>query len=369
MKNVTYIFKSGRKQKIEENLVEAKDFFYGLHFLDSLKYNIQIIEFKDNRNILSPLFFLFDRFMNKILNLPFYSSKLININNLKKLIKTDHLILVSESTICSIFPLLLILKRIFRIEVSLFVMGLYSKKLKFRALKPIHNGIIKVLILFVDNVFFLGEEELRLAKKIHRNENKLNHFPFSVDTEFWKSDKDINLGSNKKIIFVGNDGNRNFELLIKIAELLPEFEFVFVSKIPEINNSSLKNVNAINGQWDSKDVTDEDLKKLYSNSRFTILPLKESTQPSGQSVALQSMSIGIPVLISNTAGFWDRKNFKDNENIILIEENTPEYWVKEIKKAYNNLDLLNSISKNSYKLVNEKFDLINFNQKLLSYLK
>lgn len=369
MKNITYIFKSGRKRKIEDNTVEAKEFYYGLQFLDSLKYSIQIIEFEDNRNILTPLFFLFDRFMNKIINLPFYTSKLMNINNIKKLIKTDHLVLISESTLCSAFPLLFLLKKICRIEVSLFVMGLYSKNLRFNKLESVHNLFIRIMVLFVDNVFFLGEGELRKAKELHGNKRKLQHFPFPVDAKFWGLKKELDLSLNNQILFVGNDGNRDQALLLKIAELLPEFEFTIVSKLPLLTNSSLKNIRIVNGEWGSSSVTDQELKKLYSNSRITILPLKETSQPSGQSVALQSMAVGIPVLISYTEGFWDKQTFKNNEHIFLIKENTPEYWAKKIEEAYHDFDLLNSVSRNSLKLVNQKFDLVKFNEKLLSYVK
>ena len=37
-------------------------------------------------------------------------------------------------------------------------------------------------------------------------------------------------------------------------------------------------------------------------SKITIIPLKNTLQPSGQSVALQSMANGTPVLISKTDG-------------------------------------------------------------------
>ena len=53
----------------------------------------------------------------------------------------------------------------------------------------------------------------------------------------------------------------------------------------------------------------EDLDCVYS--------FKNSTQPSGQSVSLQCMSVGVPVLISKTDGFWDYDLFKDNKNIFF----------------------------------------------------
>ena len=55
----------------------------------------------------------------------------ISIQNIKILLKTDKLILVNETTYCSLAPLLLIIKLFKRIDVYVFVMGLYSKKLRF----------------------------------------------------------------------------------------------------------------------------------------------------------------------------------------------------------------------------------------------
>ena len=99
-----------------------------------------------------------------------------------------------------------------------------------------------------------------------------------------------------------------------------------------------------------------------------IIPLVESSQPSGQSVALQSMSLGIPVMISRTSGFWDDKEFFQEKNIIFVEENTPENWVNKIKLILNNDKLLNQISTNSRNLINEKYNLEIFYNNLLLYL-
>ena len=54
---------------------------------------------------------------------------------------------------------------------------------------------------------------------------------------------------------------------------------------------------------------DKEIKKIYGECRFTILPLREAIQPSGQSVTLQSISCGTPVLITKTKGFWDEDKY------------------------------------------------------------
>ena len=63
----------------------------------------------------------------------------------------------------------------------------------------------------------------------------------------------------------------------------------------------------INGSWNDETISDAEIREIYEKSRLTIVPLKNSIQPSGQSVTLQSLSVGTPVIITKTDGFWDEK--------------------------------------------------------------
>ena len=76
-------------------------------------------------------------------------------------------------------------------------------------------------------------------------------------------------------------------------------------------SNKIKNENAevIYGNWHNDALTDAKIKEYYENALLTFLPLKETYQPSGQSVALQSMSLGVPVMITKTMGFWDIEKF------------------------------------------------------------
>jgi glycosyltransferase involved in cell wall biosynthesis len=49
-----------------------------------------------------------------------------------------------------------------------------------------------------------------------------------------------------------------------------------------------------------------------------VVPLKNVHQPSGQSVTLQAMSCGRPVILSNTKGLWARAVLRDGENCLLV---------------------------------------------------
>ena len=137
----------------------------------------------------------------------------------------------------------------------------------------------------------------------------------------------INFGSIKinqkdklqNLLFIGNDINRDFDLLFKIASSFENYHFTIVTENKGKNFDQLKNVNLLEGNWRNSYLKDSEILNLYHFADLVILPIKQSSQPSGQSVALQAMSSGTPVMITKTSGFWDFQAFQDNENIFFVE--------------------------------------------------
>ena len=79
--------------------------------------------------------------------------------------------------------------------------------------------------------------------------------------------------------------------------------------------------------------------------------------------------MGTPVIISKTIGFWDYKNFVNDENIFLIETNTAKNWADKINELYGDYDLLNRIAHNGKELIHSKFNLKIFNNYLEELFK
>lgn len=359
MNNITYIFSGGRIVKAN-NKNYSDDFFYGYRFLKNKNLNINVIEFEKKNYFFERLSYYFSKYSS----LPLSLFSILSLQNLKILKKTDNLILVNESVGFSALIPLIYLKKKHKIKTHLIVMGLFSKQVNYKILKKLHYQLIVLLIKYIDRVYFLGKKEHELASRIITNKKKLIFSPFCVHYDFWKS-QNIDLSKNEYILFIGNDGNRDIDLLVKIAREMKDKKFVFISSNYELLDSKLKNVKIINGNWKSDNLSDIDIKKFYENSRLIILPLKESSQPSGQSVALQAMSVGVPVMISKTEGFWDSKNFKDQSNILFQENNDYKYWIKNINSIYSDIQLLNHISKNATMLVEQKYNIQSFNNFLL----
>ena len=200
----------------------------------------------------------------------------------------------------------------------------------------------------------------------YKQKNKIKFLPFGVDKEFWSSN---NLDKNKSapILFIGNDSNRDFDFIVKLAKETPEENFLIISDYFEENyfdQFNLKNVEFYKGSWNKKILTDELLKSMYENAKLTIVPLKNSIQPSGQSVSLQSMSMNTPVIITKTEGFWDSKYFVHKKNIYFVEKNTILNWQNAISELINDENMYNSISANARKIIEEEFNVQNFSKKL-----
>ena len=130
----------------------------------------------------------------------------------------------------------------------------------------------------------------------------------------------------------------------------------------------MHNVELYIGDWNSNIFSDEFLRNIYEQSVLSIIPVKNSTQPSGQSVGLQSMMMGVPVMITKTMGFWDYDEFNHGENIYFVNENNINQWEKHINSLLSDKSLLNSLSKNGNSTVKNKFSLKNFSENLKSIL-
>jgi glycosyltransferase involved in cell wall biosynthesis len=146
---------------------------------------------------------------------------------------------------------------------------------------------------------------------------------------------------------------------------MEDTKFVIVSSRFSELETIPKNVTLIDGMWWNNKISDSQIKKLYQKSIFSIIPLKQSLQPSGQSVALQSMSSGSPVLITSTKGFWNPDKFSDNQNIFFINGNSLDVWKDRIEQLLTDEDLVCNVSKQAQLTVAKNFDLSHFSSLII----
>ena len=87
------------------------------------------------------------------------------------------------------------------------------------------------LFKFSNNIYFLGNGEHRYAHNHYpKHSEKFKLAPFSVDYNFWNKSSNDEFVKRNGILFVGNDGNRDFNLLLNIAKNISDIDFTFVTQ-------------------------------------------------------------------------------------------------------------------------------------------
>ena len=363
-KNIIYFFVSGRKDRIQNNDVMAKEFFYGYHHFKKSN-SVEIIEFNDNLakpNNLRILKFL-DKVIRKLTLLPVFLSEILSLLNLKKINESDHIVITNDRIGCSILPMLIYLKFFKKSSCtsSVFILGLFSNIKKSGLHSIFQKFYLYLFFKTIDNFIFIGEGEHTFASnRFKKYQNKFSYLPFAIDANFWTKNNQDKKKIEEYILFVGNDSNREFIKVIEIAKNLPEINFKFVTTQINEKEMNLPNVELVKGHWNHKLISDEDLRDIYQNAVISILPLKNTLQPSGQSVALQSMSMEIPVMISDTDGFWDKTSFFHEENIFFVGNNTVDNWTTELKKLYSDRKKINIVGKKGKSTIVKRFNLDTF---------
>lgn len=163
---------------------------------------------------------------------------------------------------------------------------------------------------------------------------------FGVDTQFW-SPSDGPGGSF--VLSIGNDGRRDFGSVVEAARLLPGTHFHLITSRP-LEGVLPANVELTKGSWSSAAVTDVDLRDIYRQALCVAVVLKDSFQPSGQSVTLQAWACGCPVILTRTSGMWSREMLRDGENVLLVEPDRPEEVADAIRRLAGDVELRRRLS-------------------------
>ncbi len=361
---ITFIFTKGRSIRLHDD-ESAKEFFYSYNYFEKNFKGAELFEYQENDNESRFLKFL-DKVLRKMTGLPFYTQEGPNKYQKKIISESNYLVYTNHRHGLSYLPYFFFKKR--DQNLSIIVMGLIKDSYGNKIQNYFASVLLKKLFKVYDNLIFLSDGEFKKAISIFsKYKDKFNFLPFSIDTDFWITSKDTI--DKEFVLFIGNDGNREYEKVVELVNEMKDYSFLLVTS--KINIEEIKNEKCqlINGNWLENKYTDSDIRKLYEKAKVTILPLKESLQPSGQSVALQSMSMKVPVMITATDGFWDYSKFDDKENIYFVKNNDINLWKTSIENLFHNDELLKKISNNANATIQENYKLEEFYKGIKKILK
>ena len=357
--SILYLFKKGRKLRLKNLENIPSEFFYGYRELSNEnEFNLDLLEQSDIDLGLKHIFL--NKFINIIsrllFNLPFQIILGLLLNkNYKKLRQKDFIVVTTNTM---------------GIAISIAnSFGLISSKVLFINMGLFKNNPNIFQVYFYRYIFHkvklltISKKEYNILKTLFNDKN-VKYVRFGVDKNFWYPQKKI-IG-NPYALAIGNDLARDWETLVNAwDENFPNLKIV--TSLPVF--TSKKNIKIIRGDWHSQELTDEEMKDLYRDSEFVILPLKQTLQPSGQSTCLQAMACSKAVLISNINGIWDKKLLKHKENIFFVKPNDETDLNRAIKSLFINKELRTKLEENGRKLITDHFNISNMKKDIKKILE
>jgi glycosyltransferase involved in cell wall biosynthesis len=240
-------------------------------------------------------------------------------------------------------------------------------------LKKVFYKINKIFILpkilkKADKVIFSSFDYAKKsdAKKYYeKNKNKCEEIPFGVDKKIFF--KEENIEKKKQILFVGHlDKAHNFKGVENLIESFSkikdtDFKLTIMGKdgnYRERYQKLIKKFNLIEKVEFLLNLKSEDMRKVYNESYFTILPSKDKREAFGI-VLIESLECGTPIIASNLKGV--RSLVKNKKNGFLIYDicnlqKELENILKISDEKYKELEkyCANNINKYSWKKVSDK---------------
>jgi len=157
-------------------------------------------------------------------------------------------------------------------------------------------------------------------------EDRVHVVPFGVDTDFWTPGAG-EIGD--EVLAIGNDGHRDWETLLAAAPSVPAPIRILTRREPPA--SLPPNVSWEPADWYTQVLSDEEVRALYRRAAVVAVPTRDVPQPSGQSVTLQAMACGRPVVLSRTRGLWAPETLREDDNIVLATPGDPADLARSLR--------------------------------------
>jgi glycosyltransferase involved in cell wall biosynthesis len=180
------------------------------------------------------------------------------------------------------------------------------------------RAITRSLLNRMHSLFF-GEAELPpTLATLAPEPSRLSVNQFGVDPHFWTPG-----GAREDFVLsIGNDPRRDYATLLGAAPKIAA-PIRIITRLP-VPEPLPANVTVVRGSWHDRSLSDAEIRDLYRRAACVVTPLHDSLQPSGQSVTLQAMACGTPVVLTKTRGLWNPAHLRDGENIRLVPPADPQ---------------------------------------------
>ncbi len=198
----------------------------------------------------------------------------------------------------------------------------------------IRKAISRRLLARMHSMLFADGELAEMRAVFALPAERITANEFGVDLDFWKPGDGA---TGDYVLSVGNDGQRDYETLLRAAPQIG-CPIRIITRRP-LPLPLPPNVTVIEGSWHGRELDDAALRDVYRAARCVVVPIRPTRQPSGQSVTLQAMACGTPVVLTETAGLWSRETLVSGDNLLLARPGDPADLAEKTRRILDDAEL------------------------------
>jgi glycosyltransferase involved in cell wall biosynthesis len=141
--------------------------------------------------------------------------------------------------------------------------------------------------------------------------------PFGVDTTHFRPQPEV--APQFDVLSIGADPHRDFGLLLRVAQRLPEHSFRLVVSAEHARTlgRTPENVSV------EVDLPFSLVRDRLASARLVVLPVRENSYSGATTVLLQALATGKPVVVSRTGAIADGYGLSDGVNCRLVAPSDP----------------------------------------------
>lgn len=204
------------------------------------------------------------------------------------------------------------------------------------------------LIKNIDYIVYLAPTEREyFINTFHFSADKQQFIPFAINTECYeKGEREQVTGIDfPYLLSVGNDVHRDIDLLIEIAnELEGKIKVVFASNNPEFKEKAktCSNLYVVTGNL-------KQIRWLYEQCLFAILPLKYNEHVSGCTTILEAGAIKKTIIVTEIPGI--EAYLQDGVTGLLTREGNLQEFIEKINSLIDNPSIREDLGEKAYTYV------------------
>lgn len=206
---------------------------------------------------------------------------------------------------------------------------------RLAAMPPEGQGVYRDLLGLSDVVIAFGyEESLKLKEFLGVPfQSRVRFIPFGAHTGLFSLPRgDVSDGPD--VLSVGADPMRDFQVILRTAELRPDWKFELTASAEHASRLTRlpQNVRL------STDMPFTQTLERMNSARVVALPVRENSYSGATTTLLQAMALGRATVVSRVGAIRDGYGFIDHQNLRWVESNDPVRWAEILDQLMSDDD-------------------------------